>query len=41
MTEEYVYCKYCGAKLKKDHIGKYCPTRNCQWEFGVVIRKEK
>ena len=36
MTKEnFIYCKYCGAKLKKDYIGKYCGTRNCQWEFGV------
>ena len=36
MTKEnFIYCKYCGAKLKKDYIGKYCGTRNCQWEFGI------
>lgn len=32
--ERYVYCKYCGAKLKRDAIGPYCPTENCQWQHG-------
>lgn len=31
-----LYCKYCGARLRRDYIGHKCPTRNCQWEFGVV-----
>ena len=30
-----VYCKYDGAKLKRDTVGHRCPTRNCQWEFGA------
>lgn len=30
-----IYCKYCGAKLKKDLIGHYCGTRNCNWEYGI------
>ena len=30
-----IYCKYCGAKLKRDNVGHYCPTRNCQWQYGV------
>jgi len=30
-----IYCKYCGAKLKKDIVGHYCPTENCQWHHGV------
>lgn len=25
-----IYCRFCGARLKKDHIGHYCPTANCQ-----------
>lgn len=29
-------CKYCGAVLKKDSVGKYCPTKNCQWQHGVT-----
>lgn len=29
------YCKYDGARLRRDATGHYCPTRNCQWEFGV------
>ena len=28
-------CKYCGARLKRDAAGQYCPTRNCQWQHGV------
>jgi hypothetical protein len=28
-------CKYCGAILKSDLVGKYCPTKNCQWQFGI------
>ncbi|MFW9873510.1 MAG: hypothetical protein ACFFG0_10435 [Candidatus Thorarchaeota archaeon] len=31
--DDFMYCKYCGARLKKDHIGKYCPTKNCQWSL--------
>lgn len=31
-----IYCKYCGAKLKRDPVGHYCPTHNCQWQFGVT-----
>ena len=30
-----VRCKYCGAKLRKDQAGHYCPTDNCQWRYGV------
>lgn len=30
-----IYCKYCGDKLRRDSIGHYCPTHNCQWEHGV------
>jgi hypothetical protein len=30
-----LYCKYCGAKLRRDSIGHYCPTKNCQWQHGV------
>ena len=29
--EKRIYCKYCGAKLKKDPCGRYCPTHNCTW----------
>ena len=28
-------CKYCGAVLKMDIVGLKCPTRNCQWEYGI------
>jgi hypothetical protein len=30
-----VYCKYCGAKLRRDPVGHLCGTRNCQWRDGV------
>lgn len=30
-----IYCKYCGAKLKKDPVGHYCPTDNCPWRNGT------
>lgn len=30
-----IYCRFCGAKLKKDNIGHYCPTSNCQNQYGV------
>lgn len=30
-----IYCKYCGAELISDVVGKRCPTRNCQWEHGM------
>jgi hypothetical protein len=30
-----LYCKYCGAKLRRDPVGHYCPTRNCQWQHGA------
>ncbi len=28
-----IYCKFCGAKLKRDSVGHYCPTVNCQWSY--------
>lgn len=30
-----LYCKYCGARLKRDPVGQYCPTENCQWRHGL------
>jgi hypothetical protein len=36
-----IYCKYCGAKLKKDFIGKKCGTRNCKWEFGMDEEEDR
>jgi hypothetical protein len=30
-----LYCKYCGAKLRKDVVGHYCPSKNCQWSHGA------
>ena len=35
-AERQLYgCKYCGARLLTDSVGKRCPTKNCQWEHGV------
>ena len=39
MSNKRIYCKYCGAKLRKDHVGQYCPTKNCQWQYGVPAEK--
>lgn len=35
--------EYDGARLTKDWIGHKCPTRNCQWQYGVsgCVSKEK
>lgn len=30
-----LYCRYCGAGLRQDWLGHYCPTHNCQWAHGV------
>lgn len=32
---KWMYCRYCGAKLKRDPIGQLCPTQNCQWQHGL------
>jgi hypothetical protein len=32
---KWEHCKYCGARLKKDAVGQYCPTHNCQWHRGL------
>jgi hypothetical protein len=29
-----LYCIYCGAPRKRDIVGHYCPTLNCQWQYG-------
>lgn len=37
MTEKCpIYCRYCGAKLRRDTVGHYCPTHSCQWQHGVA-----
>lgn len=28
-----IHCKFCGAKLRRDVVGHYCPTKNCQWSY--------
>jgi hypothetical protein len=35
-----IYCRFCGARLKKDHIGHYCPSKNCQWSYGSCCNGE-
>lgn len=30
-----IYCRFCGAKLKRDIVGHYCPTDNCQEQYEV------
>ncbi len=32
---KWIYCRYCGAKLRRDPVGQYCKTKNCQWEYGL------
>lgn len=32
---KWTHCRYCGARLRKDLVGQYCPTRNCQWQHGL------
>lgn len=32
---KWLHCRYCGARLRRDHIGQYCSTRNCQWQHGL------
>lgn len=29
-------CNYCGARRRRDSVGRYCPTRNCRWQHGYV-----
>lgn len=31
-----IYCRYCGAKRRRDFIGHKCPTHNCQWQHGYA-----
>lgn len=26
-------CRFCGARLRRDPYGHYCPTQNCQWSL--------
>jgi len=40
MNEPRMYCRFCGARLKRDTVGKYCPTRNCQWQHGIPEEEE-
>jgi hypothetical protein len=38
--KKYVYCKYCGAKLRHDIVGQFCPTINCQWAQGLPAAED-
>ncbi len=29
-----IYCRYCGRRRSRDHVGLYCKTKNCQWSHG-------
>jgi len=31
-----IYCKYCGARRQRDPVGHYCPTKNCDWQYGYA-----
>lgn len=33
-------CKYCGAVMKEDSVGHYCPTPNCDWQHGIPESEE-
>lgn len=35
MKVKWSYCKYCGARLRRDPVGQYCPTKSCQWHQGL------
>jgi hypothetical protein len=35
VTVRRLFCKFCGAKLRRDPHGQYCPTHNCQWQHGL------
>jgi hypothetical protein len=35
LCERLIYCKKCGARLKRDFIGPRCPTVSCQWNHGI------
>jgi hypothetical protein len=37
---KYTHCRFCGARLRRDHIGQKCPTPNCQWESGLDERSD-
>jgi hypothetical protein len=32
-------CNYCGARRRRDAVGHYCPTKNCQWQHGYSTCK--
>jgi len=30
-------CQFCGARRRRDAVGHYCPTKNCQWQHGYSM----
>jgi hypothetical protein len=40
MKVKWTCCKYCGARLRRDVVGQYCPTRNCQWQHGLPASED-
>jgi hypothetical protein len=40
MKVKWTSCKYCGARLRRDVVGQYCPTRNCQWHHGLPASED-
>jgi len=41
ITENRVYCRYCGSKLKRGRECVYCPDIRCQWHLGVPEQDTK
>jgi len=37
---KWTHCRYCGARLRRDPTGQYCPTRNCQWQHGLPASED-
>ncbi|MFA5187647.1 MAG: hypothetical protein WC551_14295 [Patescibacteria group bacterium] len=37
---KWTHCKYCGARLRRDYVGQYCPTVNCQWHHGLTEKDD-
>lgn len=38
---KWTRCKYCGAKLKRDSAGQYCPTRTDACHIMNLIANSK
>lgn len=31
-----LHCRFCGAARRRDPVGHYCPTKNCQYQYGYA-----